>query len=99
MTLPIDPEIIAIAARAAGALAVGFVVGLVYFGALWRATERLVAGGSAVAIIALHLFRLLLIAAVLVASVWLGGAAALIAAALGITAARQLVSRRIGARP
>jgi F1F0 ATPase subunit 2 len=93
----IDPPTLALAARTAAALAIGFLAGLGFFSMLWRATQMLVAGGSPWRTAAVHFLRLALVVCVfgLAAS---QGSLPLVAAAVGLTAARYVAVRRIGAR-
>lgn len=93
-----DPPTLALVARTAAALAIGLIAGLAFFSMLWRATHLLATGRSPMRAVALHFLRLVLIAGVLALAAW-QGALPLIAAAIGLTAARYLAVRRIGAAP
>jgi F1F0 ATPase subunit 2 len=78
-------------------LIAGLAVGALYFGALWWNVRRLLGEGGALAILALTLGRLALVAAALTAASF-QGAAPLLAAALGVLAARRIVVRAFGER-
>ncbi len=82
----------------AGMLGLGFLLGLLFFGALWWATRRLVGGGSLLPVIACHLLRFALLGGALVWAARLG-AWPLLAMAAGITLARMATLRRFRSAP
>jgi len=77
--------------------AVGGLLGLLHFGALWW-NARLYGNGSALQALALHLGRFALLLVVLAGLAKLG-APTLLAGALGLLVSRGLVMRRFGKIP
>lgn len=99
MTPTIGPDAMMFAVEAAVALVIGFTVGLLHYRLLWWTTRRLLVGGLVIGTIVVQVLRLALIAGAMALIAWYGGAVPLIAAAVGLTAARQLVLRHVGAQP
>mgnify|MGYP000658954515 CR=1 FL=1 len=79
----------------AGLVGLGFLVGLLFFGALWWTTRRLIGGGGAIRLLACHLGRFALLFGALV---WAAGLGAwpLLAMAAGIIFARVATVRQLG---
>ena len=75
-------------------LCLGFLLGLVFFRALWWTTRRLVSGGGVLLALGCHLGRFVLLA---VALVWAArlGVGPLLAMASGITLARVATLRQL----
>lgn len=97
MTHPIDAAFALLSEPLTGALfglAVGALLGLVHFGALWWNTRLYTQGGAALAL-AVQLGRFALLGLVLAGLAKLG-ALPLLAGALGLLLVRPLVVRRIG---
>lgn len=86
-------------ADAAAGAAAGLVAGGLFFLAMRRNAELYLARGPAWWPAALHVARLLALAAMLVAAVRLGGGAGLLGAFAGILAARAAALRAWGPRP
>ncbi len=79
-------------------LALGLVVGGIYFTAMWRSAELFAAGGRIPLAITLTVGRFSLILAVLAVIATRGGALPLLAVALGIVTARWIVMWRVKAK-
>lgn len=75
-------------------LCVGVMLGVLYFRSIWWNARQFTKGGRAMTIIAFMVGRTAILAAVLMLAS-LGGAATLLATALGILIARFFVMRRI----
>lgn len=75
-------------------LVVGIVLGVLYFGSLWRSVRRFARGGRMTTVIALMCGRFVLLAAVLTLASRVG-ALALLLMALGVLIARFAVARRV----
>ena len=80
------------------AFAVGAVAGGAFYASLWWNTRLFLAGGPPARAFAVQLLRLGLLGGVL-ALVATQGAAALLAAALGVLVARTVTLRRVRGRP
>lgn len=82
----------------AGLLGLGFLLGLVFFGALWWITHQLLGGGGVLLVLACHLGRFALLTGALV---WAArqGPWPLLAVACGIALARMATLRRIRSIP
>ncbi len=89
---------IILAEAAAGAVA-GLLAGGLFFLAMRRNAELYLSGGPSWRPAMLHLIRLLLLGALLVAAVRVGGGAALLGTFAGILAARAAALRAWGLRP
>jgi F1F0 ATPase subunit 2 len=78
----------------AGLLGLGFLLGLVFFGALWWITHQLLSDGGVLLVLACHLGRFVLLGGALV---WAArqGIWPLLAMACGITLARAVTLRQI----
>lgn len=77
-------------------LLIGIVAGIAHFGSLWWNTRMFAQAGSMVAAVVVQLGRLGLLAAVFV-GLSRFGALPLLAGALGLLMARQLMLKRLGA--
>lgn len=86
-------------AEAAAGGAVGLLGGGLFFLAMRRNAEMYLAGGPAWQPAVLHLARLLLLAALLVAAVRIAGGAGLLGTFAGLLAARSIALRAWGPSP
>ncbi len=80
-----------------GYLALGLIVGGIYFTAMWWSAQLFAAGGRMPLALFLGMGRLALIVVVLVLVATRGGALPLLATALGIVIARFVAMRRVKA--
>jgi hypothetical protein len=99
MNLPIDQTIVDAAAQIAGGLLIGLAAGTAYFTMLWRGTLAIVHHATVLRVVMLQLARIAVIGAALTLVALYGGGLSLIATAIGVVGARELVLRRTGARP
>ncbi len=99
MSPDLCPALVRAAAAIAGGLFIGGVVGIWYFGVLWRSTRAMVDGRSMVRVAVFQLLRLVVTGGALVLAVTCGGTLSLLAATAAIIGARAVVLRRSGTGP